>query len=172
MKHFITSILLSAIFSVTAFAQDADFIPGWYMVEKSALYSDGTMEQNEWAIADTSETSPLYAGEAVFAYMKIGGVYFCVHLTKDKMSIKGNNPLTKITATEGKVGFLKEDVPLMETDLKQGSCFWVLNIDAGSGQATILLNNGKKENIKSSSIDILAKWINKMLSLYTYKSVQ
>lgn len=158
-------LLASIMFSLNTnkiIAQDADFAPGWYIVEKNCQFSGGTDASGQ------AEKESLSVGEVVFAYMKSNGVFFCISPSKEDLYIKGS--LTKITSP-GKVGVLTETISLMDSDLGVDEAFWVTGIDAGSGQATILLAGGQKQNVPSKSISIEAKYLNKMVEALSFNNV-
>ena len=162
MKKIIALVIIcftSAVAKVNA--QDSDFVPGWYIVENGCQYSDGTIGLPEGG----EKKEILNVGEVVFAYMKSGGVNYCISPSKEEFYIKGT--LTKVSAP-GKVGFITEAVSLMDTDLSVDDVFWVTNVDPATSQATILLANGQKINIPSKSIMIASKYLNKIMELLSY----
>jgi|ERR1017187_6077193 hypothetical protein len=162
MKKLTTLIVIGFALTINkGNAQDADFQPAWYIVEKGCQFSDGTIVGAEGQ--EARET--LSVGEVVFVYMESGGVYYCISPTKEELFIKGT--LTKVSVS-GKVGILTEAVSLMDTDLSTDEAFWVTNIDAGTGQATILLAGGQKQNIPSKSVVIISKYLNKVVEILTF----
>ncbi len=91
MKKIITLIIISfALCANKSNAQDIDFMPSWYIVENGCQFSDGSMSSE----SETSDSAAsiavsdigrgyLSVGEVVFAYMKSGGVYYCISPSKE-----------------------------------------------------------------------------------------
>lgn len=161
MKYIFSAIVFLLLFtnSTISTAQDADFVPGWFIVERGCEFSDGIITSDD---QNQEERVSLRAGEVIFAYMRSNDTYYCLGPSKDPITIKGQ--LTKIQVA-GKVGILTENVSLMETDLLANESYWVTNIDPATSLATICLSNNQKINIPSKSVIIISKYLNALTEI-------
>lgn len=191
MKHFITSILLSATFAVTTFAQQ-EFAPGWYIIQSTAKYSvvspsgAAMINKGEWkdtdawgntlSISESVIENLLIkkAGEVVFAFEYSGGKVYCFDPSGGMLVFDGLSSLKKATIVQGcGVGNMLESIPLLDgSTLQEDSYYWIIGQDIANSTFKIEVQDGKTYHVPQEKINLYSVNLKNMMKSKTFESVE
>ena len=159
----IALVLAIVLSNITAFSQTNTFVPGWYIVEKGATYSD----YDPIELASGVEMSidsivfTLNAGEVVFVTENTGDTYFCFDPSGTPILIKGKTALTKAPNGFG-VGIIASEIQLLSGDnISAGMYVWIIGQDVAKQTIKIQLNSNRVLEIPESKIALLTALIKK-----------
>jgi len=174
MRKSLGGLFLALVLPVTSFAQTAPaFAPGWYIVEPSAEFSVLQLAISETTADSVSnvaayEAASIRPGEVVLAFEEARGTYLAFEWFGRLSAIKGPNALSRVPS-EGRPGYVTQDIQFLDRVIQAGSAVWVTGIDAGSGRATIVLDGNRTEKIPSTSITVLMNAYDQILRAAQYK---
>jgi hypothetical protein len=157
----LTTALLLTIYS---FGQTTTFTAGWYIVEKSATYTDYDpidLALGKDATSVESDIFLLKAGETVFATELSGDVYYCFDPSGTPILIKGKTALTKAPTGFG-VGLIAAEIQLLSGEsLTAGMYVWIIGQDIVKQTIKIQIGNGEVLEIPETKIALLTALIKK-----------
>lgn len=177
MKHFITSILLSAIFAISAFAQE--FVPGYYIINSTAQYSVALPSGVDFYADDNGcmhqyENLKMKAGEVIVAFELSKGKYYCFDPNGRMVVFQGQNCLTKAPMVDGAgVGHMDETIDLIDGgSLDKGAYYWIVGQDIANSTLKIQVADGKTYSVPQGKITLYGVFLKKIMQTQTYVNVE
>ena len=179
MKTFVIGIcvLLVPLETLAAQAQQApaSFTPGWYIVEPSAEFAVIQLASSELLGDSTADLmayqqAAINRGEVVLAFEQAGGTFLVFEWFGRLSAVRGSGALTG-APDGGRPAILKEEVQFLDRVLTAGSTLWVVAIDAGARTATVVLDEGRRETIPSTSISVIMNEFRPTLGLLSFRPV-
>ena len=174
MRTWLLGLSSVFLFPIVMSAQTPQaFSPGWYIVEPTAEYSVLQLAVSEMSTDSAAnvaayEAASIRPGEVVLAFEQGTGTFLVFEWFGRLSAIRGDNALTP-APSEGRPGYVTQDIQFLDRILQAGAAVWVTGIDAGSEQATIVLDGNRTENVPSSKVTVLMNAYDQVLRTAQYK---
>lgn len=158
MKALLT-VFFVTFFAFTSVAQNDEFTPGYYILEKTTQYAVvlpssvdmETLKNNQQGI----ESLQMAAGEVVFITNKVASDFLAFDPLGRLLLIRGKPTKAPVTANSG-IGRINEELSLVNGDvIHNGSYLWIVSQNVGQNTVTVLMAENKKVEIPSANIDFV-----------------
>jgi hypothetical protein len=168
-------LVTTFLFVNLSFGQTSTFVPGWFIVEKGASYTNYDLLNFAFggeAINNQENLFALKVGETVFATDFSGDVYYCFDPTGTPILIKGKASLTKATTGFG-VGIIVSAIQLVSGEsLEPGMFVWITGQDVVKQTITIKLADQEVLEIPETKIALLTALIKKNSKATWFKEAE
>lgn len=158
MRNLFITFSIVLFSAISSFAQTEAFTPGWYMVKSGAQVqviqgnSDDELYEVDWTQISYSANEVLL----VFDFTK--DKYYCFDPQGRVVMVKGKTSLEKIETIGRAVPIIKGVKISNDLRLGIGNNVWLVELNAATKTATILLADGQKVEIPQSCIQDLKEY--------------